>query len=55
MPYPNRVHPGGHYLLEGVDGTGKTTVLQALLPFSESGIAHLYVDVREDGNVGANL
>ena len=37
---------GGYYFLEGVHGCGKSTSIQtSLLPYSESGIAHLYLQV----------
>ena len=49
-------HPGGYFLLEGVHGSGKSTILQqSLLPYSESGIAHLYVQVGVDGDLIASL
>ena len=36
----------GYYFLEGVHGCGKSTSIQtSLLPYSESGIAHLYLQV----------
>ena len=53
--WPTRAH-AGYFLLEGVHGSGKSTLLQqSLLPYSVSGIAHLYVHVNADGDLTASL
>lgn len=53
---PSTFHPKGYFLLEGLHGSGKSTLLQqSILPYSESGIAHLYIDVGIDGDVTDSL
>ena len=50
------VHPGGYFLLEGLHGSGKSTFLQqSILPYSELGIAHLYIKVATNGDVTDSL
>ena len=53
---PMEPHPGGYYLLDGVHGCGKTTIIQrSLSPYSKSGIAHLYIEVTTEKNLADTL
>ena len=53
---PSTLHPKGYFLLEGLHGSGKSTLLQqSILPYSESGIAHLYIKVNVKGDITNNL
>ena len=50
---PKSGHPGGYFLLEGLHGCGKTTVLKQIVADSASDV--LYVPVDEDGDVSVGL
>ena len=50
---PKSGHPGGYFLLEGLHGCGKTTVLKQIVADSASDI--LYVPVSVDGDVSVGL
>ena len=50
---PYNIHIGGYYLIEGVHGCGKTTILQQVIADSGPGI--LYVSVGSNGDVSSSL
>ena len=48
---PSTRHPGGYFLLEGLHGSGKSTILQqSVLPYTKSGIVHLHIKVSTNGD-----
>ena len=50
---PKSDHPGGYFLLEGLHGCGKTTVLKQIVADSASDV--LYVPVGDNGDVSVGL
>ena len=53
---PAELHPGGYYLLDGLHGCGKSTIIQrSLSPYSKSGIAHLYIAVTTEEDLAVSL
>lgn len=53
---PTKPYSIGYYLLDGLHGCGKSTIIQkALSPYSKSGIAHLYIQVTIMTNLADSL
>ena len=49
---PKSGHPGGYFLLEGLHGCGKTTVLKQIIADNTSDILYVPVSVNGDVSVG---